>query len=336
MKILLTGATVIDCTGAAPIENAAVLIEGKKIAAVGKVGEIDAGDAKVYDVTGKTIIPGLVNCHVHLAWDGVTDLRAASEKDGPGIAAFKSVKHMKESIEAGILTVRDLGVHQAGVTAKKAKSMKLVPGPRILASAAAITMTCGHTWWCCEQADGPDEVRKVVRQQIYNGADVIKLMASGGTGEPGEVADLPEFTVDELRAAVEEAHRANVTATAHATGTQAARNVVEAGFDCIEHGAPFDQWTIDEMAKRGTFLVTTFTPWFVQAEFGEQKGLNPSIVARRKKQILDYERYDAIANAKKAGVRVALGTDAGSPITFHNMLPYDRQPCMKPAVFDTE
>jgi len=336
MQIFLKCATVIDCTGSEPMKDICVLIDDKKIAAVDKAENIKCDNGvKIIDVTGKYIIPGMVNCHVHLAWDGKTELRAASEKDGPGIAAFKSAYHMKQTIEAGILTVRDLGVHQSGITAKKAKAMGLADGPRILASAAALTMTKGHTWWCCVEADGPDGVRKAVREQIYNGADVIKLMASGGTGEPGEIADLPEFTVEELKAAAEEAHRANITITAHATGKQAARNVIEAVFDCIEHGAPFDEWTINEMVRQGTFLVSTFTPWFVQAEFGEEKGLNPAIVARRKKQIKDYERYNAIVAAKKAGVRVALGTDAGSPLTFHNMLSYEMKTCLKLGVFDT-
>lgn len=335
MSALLKGANVIDCTGRDTMANMSVLIDGKKIVAIDKAENIQAQDAVVYDVRGKFIIPGMVNCHVHLAWDGVTDLRAASEKDGPGLAAFKCAKNMRTTIEAGILTVRDMGVHQSGITAKRAKAVGLAAGPRILSSAAALTMNKGHTWWCCVQADGPDEVRKAVREQIYNGADVIKLMASGGTGEPGEIADLPEFTMDELRAAAEEAHRANITITAHATGKQAAHNVVEAGFDCIEHGAPFDAWTIEQMASRGMFLVTTFTPWFVQAELGEEKGLNPGIVARRKKQVKDYERYDAIVAARKAGVRVALGTDAGSPITFHNMLSYEMKTCLKLGVFDT-
>jgi imidazolonepropionase-like amidohydrolase len=335
MRILLKGATVIDCTGNKPIDNAWVMIEGKKIAAVGPAESFCADGAREIDCSGKYIMPGLVNCHVHLAWDGLTDLRLASEKDGPGIAAFKAAKHMKESIEVGILTVRDLGVHQSGITAKKARAMGLVPGPRVVACGAAITMTKGHTWWCCVEADGPYGVREAVREQVYNGADLIKLMASGGSGEPGEVADLPEFTLEELKAAAEEAHRANITITAHATGKQAARNVVEAGFDCIEHGAPFDNWTIDEMARRGVFLVTTFTPWFIQAELGEERGLAPSLVARRKKQIQDYERFNAIAAAQRAGVRVALGTDAGSPLTFHNMLAYEMKICLKLGVFDT-
>lgn len=336
MKMLLKGGTVIDCKGNDPQNDLCVLIDNKKIQAIGSFEEFKDMDLKVLDITGKYVIPGLVNCHVHLAWDGITDLKLASEMDGPGIAAFKSAKNMKETIEAGILTVRDLGVHQSGIIAKKAKEMGLTPGPRVISSAAAITMTKGHTWWCGVQADGEANVRKAVREQLYNGADVIKIMASGGTGEPGEVADLPEFTLEELKAAVEEAHRANKPITAHATGTKAARNVVEAGFDCIEHGAPFDEWTIKEMARKGMFLVTTFTPWFYQADYGIKFGMNPSVVERRKRQIQDTERFDAIAASRKAGVRVAVGTDAGSPIVYHSNLSYELKTCIKLGVFDTQ
>lgn len=334
MRLLLRKATVIDCTTNGVPSAKDVLIEDKRIIEISEVDSKNYDDVKSIDLEGKFLMPGLVNCHVHLAWDGITDLRVASEKDGEGLAAFKSAKHMRESIEAGILTIRDLGVHQSGIIAKKAKEKGLAVGPRILSSAAAITMTKGHTWWCGVEADGEDGVRQAVRQQLYNGADVIKIMASGGTGEPGEVADLPEFTVKELKAAVEEAHRANKKITAHATGTQAARNVVEAGFDCIEHGAPFDEWTIDQMAKKGIKLVTTFTPWFYQAEFGEKFGLNKSIVERRKRQIQDHERFDAIARAKKAGVEVAVGTDAGSPLVYHNNLSYELKTCIRLGVFD--
>lgn len=337
MRKLLRGATVISCNSEEPIVNASLWIDNNKISKI-ETGLVNSEnkDVEVIDLHGKFIIPGLVNCHVHLAWDGITDLKTASQYDGPGIAAFKSVKNMKMSIESGILTVRDLGVHQSGIIAKKARAMNLVPGPRIVSSAAAIAMTKGHTWWCCVEVDGVDGMRKAIREQIYNGADVIKIMASGGTGEPGEVADLPEFSIEELRVAVEEAHRANIPITAHATGTQAARNVVEAGFDCIEHGAPFDAWTISEMARKGIFLVTTFTPWFYQAQYGEENGLNQSIVNRRKKQILDYQRYDAIVAAKKSGVRIAVGTDAGSPIVYHNQLSYEMKTCIELGVFDTK
>ena len=310
-RTILRGGTVIDGTGAGPLEGAILVIKDNKIQAIGRTGDpgIDTADAEVIDTTGKTIIPGLFNCHAHLAWDGKEDIQIQSMYDSVPLAAFKVATNMRLSLEAGVTTVRDLGVHKSNLYAKEAVNKGVIKGPRLIVSGQAIAMTGGHTWWCCREADGVDEVRQAVREQIKGGADVIKVMASGST---------PEYTEGELEAMVDEVRRAKKKITAHATFAEAIARVVDAGFDSVEHGGVMDNATIQKMAKQGTFIVTTFCPVTLQARHGEEFGLTPAFVERRKRQMNDTERYESIRKAADAGVKICMGTDAGSPLVPHS------------------
>jgi len=312
MRLILKGGTLIDGTGAEPVRDAAVVVENSRIQFVGRAEDMDLpkyDEATIVDTTGKTILPGLFNCHAHLAWDGKTDIRVQSENDSVPIATFKMATNMRLCLEAGVTTVRDLGVHNLNLFAKEAVKNRIITGPRLIVSGAAIAMTGGHTWWCCREADGVDGVRQAVREQIKGGADVIKVMASGST---------VEFTMEELKAMVEEAHRAGVRITAHATFAEAIKRVVQAGFDSVEHAGVMDDETIAMMVKRGTYIVTTFSPVTLQALHGEEHGMDPAFVARRRVQMEDARRYESIAKAAQAGVKVCMGTDAGSPLVPHN------------------
>jgi len=293
------------------LEGAILVIEDNKIQAIGRTGDpgIDTADAEVIDTTGKTIIPGLFNCHAHLAWDGKEDIQIQSMYDSVPLAAFKVATNMRLSMEAGVTTVRDLGVHKSNLYAKEAVSKGVIKGPRLIVSGQAIAMTGGHTWWCCREADGVDEVRQAVREQIKGGADVIKVMASGST---------PEYTEGELAAMADEVRRAKKKITAHATFAEAIARVVDAGFDSVEHGGVMDDATIGKMAKQGTFVVTTFCPVTLQARHGEEFGLAPAFVERRQRQMNDTARYESIRKAADAGVKICMGTDAGSPLVPHS------------------
>lgn len=310
-RTILRGATIIDGTGAAPLENGVLVLEDGKIQAIGTADQLDVNQANadVVDVSGKTIIPGLFNCHAHLAWDGKEDIQIQSVYDSVPMATFKVAMNMRRSLEAGVTTVRDLGVHKSGLHAKEAADKGFVTSPRLIVSGQAIAMTGGHTWWCALEADGVDAVRQAVRAQIKGGAKVIKVMASGS---------VPEYTMEELEAMADEAHRAGVKITAHATFGSAISRVVDAGFDSVEHGGTMDDATIAKMAKQGTFIVTTFCPVTLQARHGEAFGLSPAFVARRKGQMNDTNRYASITKASAAGVKICMGTDAGSPLVPHS------------------
>ena len=310
MQTVLKGGTLIDGTGADPIENGVLVMEGEEIVDVGPEGSVDySEDGTVINVSGKTIMPGMFNSHAHLAWDGEHDIQEQSENDSVPIRTFKVADNMEKSLQGGVTTVRDLGVHKSNIYAKEAAEKGIVQSPRLVVSGQAIAMTGGHTWWCCREADGVDGVRQAVREQIKMGAEVIKVMGSGS---------VVEFTMEELEAMVDEVHRNKKKITAHATFGEAIERVARAGFDSVEHGGTMDQETIDLLADKDIFIVTTFSPVTLQAQQGEEFGMDPEFVEKRKKQMNDTSRYESITEASNAGVDICMGTDAGSPLVPHN------------------
>jgi len=310
MQLVLKGGQLIVGSGVPPIQDAALVMEDDKIRSVGKAGRVSFDQAAtVIDTSGKTILPGFFNSHAHLGWDGKEDIRLQSMYDSTAIGTFKVAMNMRRSLEAGVTTVRDLGVHKLNLYAKEAADKGIVLSPRLIVSGQAIAMTGGHTWWACREVDGVDEVRKAIREQIKGGADVIKVMGCGS---------VVEFTDEELEAMVDEAHRAKKKITAHATFAECIKRVVKAGFDSVEHAGTMDDETCKMMAEKGTFIVTTFSPVTLQARHGEEFGLSPTFVERRKRQMNDTSRYESIAKASKAGVKICMGTDAGSPLVPHN------------------
>ena len=186
---LLTSGRVLTCRGDEIIENGFVEIENGRIKAVGKMSDLGDASADVIDCSGKTIMPGMMNSHAHLAWDGVHDLARQSLDDGPEISAYKCAGNMIKSLRAGITLVRDLGMNQSNFFAKQAVEQGIFPGPRLLITGEAIIQTGGHTFWCCREASGADEMRRAVRDQVKRGADLIKIMGSH---------DTIEFTDEEL------------------------------------------------------------------------------------------------------------------------------------------
>jgi imidazolonepropionase-like amidohydrolase len=200
---------VITSRGDEVIENGFVQIDAGKITAVGCARErsdLNGGGHVVH--AGGSILSGLFNSHAHLAWDGVHDLARQSLDDSPEINAYKACGNMLKNLRAGVTTVRDLGMNKSGFAAKQAVEQGIFPGPRLLICGEAIVQTGGHTYWCCREASGADEMRRAVREQVRAGADLIKIMACH---------DLLEFTDAELEAVIDEAHRNGLSITAHAT-----------------------------------------------------------------------------------------------------------------------
>jgi imidazolonepropionase-like amidohydrolase len=308
--ILLKNGTLFDGTGADAMSNASLLIEGNKITAVGPSDSVSAPpDAQVVDVTGKFVMPGMFNNHAHLGWDGARDLKLQGTQDAEYVTTAVVVMNLRRSLEAGLTGVRDLGMNDAGFIAVDLKKRGLAIGPRLYPCGKAICMTGGHTWWCCREADGPDGVRQAVREQVKGGAVVIKMMASERK---------PQFTVEELKAAADEIHNFGYKITAHATLPQAVDNVLDAGYDCIEHGAAFSDEQVERMLEAGTFVVTTLSPGFLQAEHGLKYGMTPEQVQARRERLKNPVRAILTGNAGRAGVKLAFGTDAGSPAVPHN------------------
>ena len=306
MRTILKGGTVVDLVRETRTP-AALVIEGQKIADIGQ--EVaERPDDHVVDVTGASLIPGMMNCHAHIGWDGRRDLQLQAELPDE-VTAWTAAMNLHRTLSAGVTTIRDLGMNGTGPLAKRAIDEGIAPYLRLFTNGRAISTTGGHTWWCCREADGIEDCRRAIREQARAGASWIKIMGSH---------DLPQFTMAELEAMVDEGHVNGLRVTAHATFDSAIRRVVQAGVDCVEHGGSMSEETIKMMLDHGTWLVTTFSPLVLQAERGLAAGMPAHEVERRKRQIAEPERFAGNRAASRAGIPIAFGTDAGSPVVPHH------------------
>jgi imidazolonepropionase-like amidohydrolase len=295
-----------------PIEDGFVEIEGGRVKAVGTRGNLQTNGAEVIETEG-TILPGLINSHAHLNWDGIHDLARQSMDDPVPVSVFKAAGNMLKCLRAGVTMVRDLGFHDLNLYSKQAVEQGIFPGPRLKVCGAAIIQTGGHTYWVCREASGADEMRRAVREQVKGGADLIKIMACH---------DTLEFTDAELEAVIDEAHRNRLPITAHATYDACIRRVAEFGVDCVEHGGSMSEATIDLLVEKRIPIVTTFAPLVQQSkpEIARAFGIPEWKIEERKRAIADPSRYAGLKAAAEAGVPIVFGTDAGSPAVEHDVV----------------
>jgi imidazolonepropionase-like amidohydrolase len=306
---------VIDGRGSA--FNGYVIVDGDKIAEVGRGSPPALGESVIRkDLTSKSILPGLIDCHVHLRSDGLADPRAQQAADTDAIALLRSARNARRTLECGVTTIRDCG-SRGGIdfALRAASSQGLCPTPRLVLSGLIICMTGGHGWQLGHEADGPDAVRRAARTQIKAGADNVKLIASGGILSPGSEIGAPQFTIEEMRAAAEEAHAAGKICCAHAHGATAIKNAIKAGVDSVEHGYLLDDEGIGLMLERGTYLVATSAAVRNVVKHGTAAGVRPDVV--RKAQSAIDQHIASFKRAHKAGVKLAMGTDTGVPYTQH-------------------
>jgi imidazolonepropionase-like amidohydrolase len=294
------------------IEDGFVEINAGKIVAVGARAEMPADRGTVI-ATGGTIMPGLINSHAHLNWDGIHDLARQSMDDPRPISAFKAAANMLKSLRAGVTLVRDLGFHDMNLFSKQAVEQGIFPGPRLKVCGNAIIQTGGHTYWVCREASGADEMRRAVREQVKGGADLIKIMACH---------DTLEFTDDELHAVIDDAHRNNLPITAHATYDACIARVTQFGIDCVEHGGSMSESTVALLLAKKIPVVTTFAPLVQQSqpEVAKKFGIPDWKVEERQKAIANPARYEGLVRAAQAGVPIVFGTDAGSPAVEHDVI----------------
>ena len=311
LERLLLG-RVITCVGDEVIEDGYVHLKDGKIAAVGARAEAPSG-VEPTNTNGKTLMPGMMNSHAHLSWDGIHELSQQSMFDSAEIRAYKAAGNMIKSLRAGITLVRDLGVHNANLFTKQAVAQGIFPGPRLLVSGESIIQTGGHTYWVCREASGADEMRRAVRDQVKGGADLIKIMACH---------DTLEFTDDELHAVIDEAHRNNLPVTAHATYNDCIARVAKFGVDCIEHGGSMTDETIQILIDKKLPIVTTFSALVIQAnpKIARAFGIPQWKIEERQRAVADKSRFDGLVRAAKAGVPIVFGTDAGSPAVEHDRI----------------
>jgi imidazolonepropionase-like amidohydrolase len=319
---VLSNAFLIDCASKEPTEGAAVVVEGERIKDVVRSGRVGAlrGAVQTLDLKGRTLMPGLTDAHVHVcAVEGNT--AEQHRYNPPSLVMAKALKRIEQALMQGYTTVRDAGGADYGL--REAVSSGLFPGPRMLVSGRVLSQTGGHgdkrrrSEWiapvdCCVGmvgviADGPHEVRKAAREQLRHSVDQIKVMASGGAMSPGDELDTTQYTVEEMRAAVEEARAVGTYVLAHAYSSSAIRNALDAGVRCIEHGNLLDEPGAKALKKAGAYLVPTMITYEAIWREGKNYGIGDhqleKIGMAREKSV------EGLTHAYRAGCKIGSGSD---------------------------
>jgi imidazolonepropionase-like amidohydrolase len=315
--LAIRAARLFDGLDPVPVERPVLLVADGRVAAVRPGGEVPAG-AGVVDLPDATLLPGLIDAHTHLAFDASADpvgsLAAASDAE----VLDRMRRAACTALAAGITTVRDLG--DRGYLALRLRDELAgnpTAGPDVLAAGPPITTPGGHCWYLGGEVTGVDGIRDAVRARAERGVDVVKVMASGGEMTPGTHAHVSQFGPDELRAAVEEAHRHGLPATAHAHSGQAIADAVAAGFDSIEHCSFMTEDSVEPLPDVIDAIVRSGV--VVCATVGVLPGgVPPPRIAAR------IEEFNALfRQMKRAGVTIVCTSDAGiGPPKPHNVLPY--------------
>lgn len=316
MTIAIHHTRLIDGTGAS-YDRATVLIRGAKIVAAGPSREIPIpkGSTRI-DGRGLTVIPGLIDCHVHLCLGAEPDVVATVEMESPSYTLLKAVRHAKQTLEAGFTTVRDVGSRDHSIFAlQRAITAGMVPGPRIVGAGLAICMIGGHARFIGQEVEGPDKVRQAVEAQLAAGAGVIKVIASGGVLTPGTSPDQAQMTIAELTAAVETARRANRKVAAHAHGSSGMKNAIEAGVHSIEHATLLDEDALGMMKRHGVYMVPTLSALATTAAGRPGCGIPASALDKAK--AMTKRHQGSFKKAHASGLLIAMGTDAGTPFNYH-------------------
>jgi imidazolonepropionase-like amidohydrolase len=318
-RVLLRDAAVLDPEAGTLAEGQAVVVDGDTIAETGPTGSVRAGDALVLDAAGMTVMPGLIDAHVHV--NAATADLAALEGWSPAYLAARAAAIMRGMLDRGFTTVRDVAGADFGLAAAVAEG--LLPGPRLLFGGKALSQTGGHgdprpagrvaldRHPCCPGltvvADGVDEVRRAARQQLRTGAHHVKVMLSGGIASPTDRIDSVQYSMEELRAVVQEAEAANRYVTGHAYTAAAVNRGLEAGVRCIEHGNLMDEGSVALFRRKGAFYVPTLATYAALAEEGLAHGF-PADQHPKVFEVLDAGLH-ALELAHRAGLPIAYGTD---------------------------
>jgi imidazolonepropionase-like amidohydrolase len=299
--LIIHGASIFVGNGDL-LTGATLVVEDGRIRAVGQHVERPR-DAEVIDGVGQFLMAGLIDAHSHLALPDVPE-RPEPHPDTPFLAARAAA----EKLASGVTTVRDVGGNNhVDLALRRGIERGDVPGPRMLAAGRPIAATGGHIHYWAREADGPDEVRKAVREQVRAGADLVKLMLSGGSANVGEDPDRMQLQPDEIQAAVHEAREAGRRVAAHAHPARAIRVAAEAGVASIEHGALLDEEAIEALVRCGTFLVPTQA---VYQRIADNVDNWPEEKARISQAIMD-RKVPTLRRAIEAGVKIGVGTDSG-------------------------
>lgn len=321
------GGRLIDGLGGAPLSDAAVVVKNGRIVAAGPMTEISAPpEAVTIDVSGKSILPGLIDAHVHIGNIDISMYKTA--EISPAVYVHRATRNLEASVDLGFTAVRDAGGLDMGF--KEAIMEGLIRGPRLFLSISPLSPTGGHfdsrRWHQAaiharnsigiypEICDGPDAVRKSAREVIRRGADQVKVAADGGVDSPTDQPGFWQFSVEELKAAVEVANACGRYVMAHAYAPVPIRHCIEAGVRTIEHGNLMDGETARMLADSGTYYVPTLTVYDI---FANEAADTLDDFARRKLGLVRDAGRRALAHACKAGVKIGAGSDIVGP--YHHL-----------------
>src|SRR5579871_5814741 len=285
------------------------------VIADGSIAEIRAATGEC-DLEAACVTPGLVNAHAHLEGSGEPDMMGMIQTTTPNQRLLRAVENARKSVKAGVTTIRDVGSSNSiAPDVRDAIVEGRIPGPRMRAAGAVLCMTGGHGWPIGRAVDSPWDGRKAVREQMWIGADCIKMIATGGVLTKGAVPGNAQLTYDELAAAIDEAHRHGLRVAAHAIGTEGIKNALRAGIDSIEHGTMLDDEAMALFKERNVYLVPTLSaPTCILAHL--EDGQQPRYIVEKARG-LNEVMLKNIRNAYESGVRIAGGSDAGTPYNYH-------------------
>ena len=311
MKKLFKNANVVDVIKKETY-MADILTENGIIIQIGDLKGLPS-NIRTLDLHGRTLMPGLFNCHVHIT-------SRAQKPTSQAALTIQAINNLALHLSSGVTYVRDVGSADfIDIELREAVNDGRVQGPDMQVSGRCICMTGGHGWNTGRQADGADECRKAAREMLRAGADWIKVMATGGVMTKGVEPGAEQLSVEEMTAIAEEAHKKGVRVCTHAQGNTGIKNALKAGIDCIEHGIYLDDESIGTMLKQGSWLVPTLcAPHFI-LKHGVKDGVPEYAV--KKTEIVHDAHFASFQKAYKAGVKCACGTDAGTPYTPHNGTP---------------
>lgn len=312
-KFWIHAGTLIDGTGQQAKENQAICVEDGKII---KIEPFQGKNEEIWvDLSDKTVMPGMMNCHVHcMSPIGISDEQEEAlttmEK------AWWGFKNAQAYIDSGVTFIRSLGSEKFyDMEMKKAIDEGKVVGPHMFCAGRVICMTGGHGWKSGLESDGVDECRKNARLLLREGVDLIKIMATGGVMTKGVEPGSAQLTMEEMKVVIEEAHKADRKTATHAQGTQGIKNALRAGIDSIEHGIFLDDECIDMMVSQNTYLVPTLAAPRCILDAGKEKGMKDYVL--RKANLVVDAHIESFKKAHARGVKIAMGTDAGTPFNYH-------------------
>ncbi len=328
-KKVIKCSKMFDAENEKVLENVLIFINENKIEKITDFSE-NIKDYEIINLEGKFVTPGLIDCHVHLCGDGESSNNRMLKTLGDN--AFFAMRKAKQDLLAGFTTIRSLGDPGfVDVSLRNAINKGEIEGPRLVVSGPALSSTGGHAdshynpyisdALANNVADGPEEFAKIARYNIKHGVDLIKFMATGGVMSLGTTVGAQQMTFEEMKAVCDIAKMYGIHTATHAHGTSGIKDAVKAGVSSVEHGMILDDECIEEMAKRGTYLVPTIIAAEKIITKGKEMGVADWAIAKANQVFATHK--EGFIKARKAGVKIAFGTDAATPQNFHGKQGYE-------------